>query len=393
MSRMNWSWIKRGVLVLSLGLSGPSTSSSGENFNVEAEMLSLFVQHYSTGVVEEFMARVDRYNENRENIDFFVEQFQSEHDRRFVRLYLEEIKLTGLRPFSYVNGRVRLTYPEYVIELGPVEALEGKVIIDGKHYALNTNGGARSQLVAIKQVLEEHAKAKETTVGKVQRFFSWVSPVSTSYASLGDPTRQHYGLDLDLKQSPATRSRVDEVAGALLLTSNYLNFHHNATGEKLRENLRQFAQLIHDKRYSCRRDLREMTAQNGQYTEGERPGNNPRAYTDTYPLVLKLEEFARSGSFHALDQMRRALDSHLYAAYPPHEHPRFCRNTFERAFSANEEAEMERVCADLDDLRECTSEFMSQGRIYQDRYNDWFIREHPEHGRQPAGATAASSSR
>lgn len=367
-----------------------------ENFGIDAEIHQKAIGHFSEGVVEEFMVRIDRYNENHKTIDFFLESFTDKNERRFVKKYLENIGLTGLRPFTYSQGRVRAVYPLATIELGPIEAFENRVIIDGRHYSLDLRGGPRAQLVTIKELLEEHFKLKETQRGRVQRLFSSVGSFIVNDAEAMLP-QSSISDDAASAASEAIGSqerstRIDEVAAALLLTSNYITFNRSATNEQLRENMRRFANLVHQRRFHCRRDLEITTEMNEEYVSG-RPANNPRFFDDTYPLLVKLEEVSRPTSFTAQNEMKRALSSHFWAHYPPHENPNFCRETFMRGFSANESDSLDNLCADLEDIRACYVEFRSQNRIYEER-NQRYIREHvPSNAGNGRQAASRSSER
>lgn len=345
-----------------------------ENFGANQRTHSLILDGTSDVAVDVFVARIEKYNNNHKDPEFFLQSFTEESDRRFVKGYLDSAKLSELPAFSFHQGRVRFVYPFLTVELGPIEVFERKIILDGKHYQLDHSGGPRVQAIKLRQLIEAHLEGKESGVKKLQNYFSFWAPIilksleelslfSSAHAK-ADPRSQVLSTEESLRQrvdsaleyAPERSTRVEEVVAALLIVNQYLNFNTNPNSVELTENIRQLAATIRIKRYQCHRDL---TEKQGPATESQ-PINR---YHDTYPMLMKIKS-VNLNYRPTVQEMKDALRTHLNAHYSERENPNFCEDTFAQAFSTlTQQQDLENLCSDLNELRDCSVEFLTLNRI------------------------------
>jgi hypothetical protein len=374
------------VILTSLCFSLLTFAHAQENYGIENELFGEAREYYSVGLVKDFMTKVDLYNENHQSIEYFIEAFSEESDRRFLRQYVQSIGLTGLRPFSYANGRVFAVYPAARVEFGPIEVHEGKIILDGKHYNLSFNSSARSQLVAIKQILDEHLKSRASEGSLVNRVFSSLSRplMSDAHAFVMQNIR---GSVFGNEPHQNTGDRIDEVAAIVILTTNFMSFNRFPDESGLRENIKKFAEAIEQRVESCRSELEIMTYDNNRYT-GVRTYNNESDYQQTFPLLRRLNVLSSPHNGHAIQEMSYVLKNFLDSSYPVRESPNFCRDTFSKGFSPHEEEDLRKLCMNLNNVRDCMIEFRAQTTIYRQNREDWAqrIRERDQNAGSGGGS-------
>jgi hypothetical protein len=295
-----------------------------------------------------------------------------------VSQYLKRIDLKRLNRFSYSNGRVKTKYENIVVELGPLDLLEEKILLDGRHYTLPMRTSPRSQIVALKEILETHEKSKSSPLNSIRRLFSNIGSYLVS-DSVAD--------NIDISQEPSVR--LDELVGALLLTMNYVNLHRYSDDNRLKENLRQLAEAIENRKKRCQSDLNNFTLQNNAHSSPNRPTNNPLfLFSTTYPLIDYLRDMTERQDNLALDQMKAALESHLRLRYREIDQDQFCRTTFNRYYTQSQDEQLRNTCQNLEELRTCSIEFIAQNRIYDENMNIYRESRGSASARAPAESAA-----
>jgi hypothetical protein len=69
---MNFLMFKPYLICLTLIFAAPSFKAfTQENFGVEKDLHHFVLGNYSRGVVEQFMARIDKFNQEHENLGIF----------------------------------------------------------------------------------------------------------------------------------------------------------------------------------------------------------------------------------------------------------------------------------------------------------------------------------
>ena len=368
------SQLKSLTLSTTLFLSFFQPLSAQENFGVNERTHSLILDGTSEMAVDVFVERVEKYNNNHKDPNFFLQAYADESDRRFVKGYLESAKINELPAFSFYQGRVRFIYPFLTVELGPIEVFEKKIILDGRHYQLDLSGGPRVQSIKLKKLIEEHMQSKESGVKKLKNYFSatgqliWnslieFSIISSAHAKVDPETgfisteeSLRRKVDSVLEYAPEKTTRIEEVVAALLIVNKYLNFNTNPNSAELTENIKRLAATIQLKSYQCERDLSEKQ---GPIAEAQ-PINR---YHDTYPMLMKIKSVNLKYK-PTIQEMKDALRTHLNAHYSETENPHFCEETFSKAFSTvTEQKELQTLCRDLNELKECSIEFLTLNRI------------------------------
>lgn len=323
---------------------------SQENFGIEKDLHQFVISNYSQGLVKQFMQRVDHYNNEHENIGFFLEHFSDPQDKRFVAQYLSRIELKRLNRFSYSNGRVKSSYENITLEIGPHDLIDEKILLDGHHYTFPMKTSPRSQLIALKEIIETHERFKASKLNPFQRIFSTLNAVmmQKSFASDAESTGQQL-------------QKMDELVGALLLTLNYVNIHREDNDASLRENLQKLAQEIDQRKKTCQRSLNRLSRHQSQ--------NDAHILANARPLMDFLQEMSDREDSVALDQMKTALESHLSLKYREVDQSQFCRATFDKYYGQTQDEKLRNTCQNLEELRECSIEVVAHNRIYNENLN------------------------
>jgi hypothetical protein len=340
-------------LTLFLGTSF-KIAHSQENFGIEKEIHQFVLGNYSRGLVEQFMVRIDKYNQEHENLSYFLDQFTDAQDKRFVVQFLAQTNLKSLNRFSYSNGRVRTVYENIVVELGPHDLIDDKILLDGRHYSFPMKTSPRSQLIALTEMIETHEKLKSTKLNTLRNFFSQLSATILS---------QSQASNANISSEPT--ENIDDLVGALLLTINYVNIHRDDEDQQLLENLRQLSRAISERRKSCQSNLNR----DSQSARSHASQNSADIFGANLPLVNFLNEISdREGSL-ALDQMTTALESHLNLKYREVDQGNFCRATFDRYYGQTQDEQLKNTCQNLEELRDCRIQYIAHNRIHDDSLN------------------------
>lgn len=356
------SRLRLGIFFL-LNLSFCSTLYAQENFNIRQRMNLQMIRKYSVEVASMFEQKIVQFNKNHQKIEYFLNEYQEDKDRRFLEQYFARHEVNSFRPFHIHEGRAIALYGGVRVEIGPVEALENKVLLDGKSYQLNSQQGLRARIVEIEQLVENHLQQNKTTGQKIRNIFSslqfFPSLISTANANqnLG-PTKERF--------------YTQSIVAALIVTGDKIHLKSDVrrdwTGKNKDENIHAMLKKFESSNRQCQEELISLRGTH----------EHDRSQHESYIPVASIQDYSFAGELNArveelenrdIDpanfvRMTDLLENHFAERFSAHLDRNVCWGLFARSFArGKEDPTIDRACNSFDELHECLVEMRHIDRI------------------------------
>lgn len=122
------------LVCIMLLLASITSVSATEDYNSLKVVNQKVMDSFAKTIVESFYDKVNLYNKNRKNPDYFKNKFKNEDDRKMFQHLLMKSNRTELPPSKIVNGGMRIYAGPYVVEISPSLLLKKKILINGKTF-------------------------------------------------------------------------------------------------------------------------------------------------------------------------------------------------------------------------------------------------------------------
>lgn len=332
-----------------------TTTFAQENFNIRQSMNKKMIREYSVEIADEFSTRVTQFNQNHKDLNFFLKEYKEDKDRRFLEQYLERHMISSFLPLVIQEGKAVSIYGAVRMEIGPVEALENKVILDGKSYSLSHLSGLRSRIVELEGIVEMHLKERKSTGDKIRNIFSQLpnflpSLIATAHAQ---------------EEVKKERFHSQSLVAALIVSGDKLHLKKDVkkdwTGQAMFENVELMLNHFQESNKKCQDDLVNLRAVRAHDLE----------QNESYIPVASLNHFAFAGELNArleevedrdldvvnFSKMVDSLESHFHIRFTSQLDRNVCWGLFSRSFiGGRENPKIDNACNSFDQLHDCLVE-------------------------------------
>lgn len=344
------------ILMAFILLVSPFQAHAQENFNIRADLNRNMVVQFSEEVVRDFQKRIERFNKNHNQTEFFVKIYKDEKDRKFLRRYFKEHGVQGLRPFEVSEARAYSRYRDVVISIGPVEALEHKVKLDDKTYSISSQQGLRSRVVQLEKIVETHLQEKKDS--GLREFFSSLFPIRSAMASN------------DKEKEEGVYSHL--LVAALIGATDNLHLHEDVardfTDKKLHENIKKMVSHVVEKSVNCQDELvvmKKLRRRDQNATGAHIPIASIQDFDTAGSISERLSDMLkRERDLKSFIEMRNALTSHFDVYYTTLADRNMCWGIFSQAYEGGKtNPKLEKACTSFDLLHDCLVEMRSIDRV------------------------------
>lgn len=339
-----------------------------ENFDIRQKLNRQMIRKHSVQIAKAFEKKIVDFNKNHHDMNFFLESYKEEKDRRFLEQYFERHRITGFKPFSIHEGKAKAQYNNVLIEIGPVEALENKVILNGEVFKLTHQQGLRARIVEIEQLIDDHFQEGNSTGQAIRNLFSHFSFISSAHAS-------------SEVEAEATKEKFfsQSIVAALIVAGDKIHLkpdvYRDATEKDKFLNIKAMLEKFEKSNKQCQEDLtnmRNLHASDLSEHESYIPVTSIQDFAFAGELNARVEELEdRQIDIASFAKMTELLESHFSVRFSSILDRNVCWGLFSRPFvTGKEDPLLERGCSSFDQLHDCLVEMRHIDRISEVRRSE-----------------------
>lgn len=358
------------TIILALFLIHQLPISAQENFNIRQKLNRQMLRKHSVHVAKAFGARIASFNQNHHQMDYFLSSYQEEKDKRFLEQYFERHGISHFKPFEIIQGKAVVSYNSVEIEIGPVEALEQRVTLDGESYKLSFEQGLRARIVEIEELVDRHIQSHRTTGQKIKNLFSLISPISSAHATADLTNTEEAQREKFFSQT---------IVAALIVSGDKLilrpDVYRDASGKDKFLNIKAMLKKFESSNKQCQEDLfnmRNLHASDLKEHDSYIPVTSIQDFAFAGELNARVEELEnRDIDIAAFAKMTELLESHFSSRFSTFLDRNVCWGLFSRPFvTGKNDPLIQKGCSSFDQLHDCLVEMRHIDRISEVRRSE-----------------------
>lgn len=355
-----------------------STLNAQENFDIRQKLNRQMIRKHSVQIAKVFEKKIVDFNKNHQDMSFFLESYSEEKDRRFLEQYFERHRITGFKPFAIHEGKAKAQYNNVLIEIGPVEALENKVILNGEAFKLTHQQGLRARIVEIEQLIDDHFQPENSTGQVIRNLFSHLSLISSAHATsvnTDSPLRENAETTEAQKEKFFSQS----IVAALIVAGDKIHLkpdvYRDASEKDKFLNIKAMLEKFEKSNKQCQEDLtnmRNLHASDLSEHESYIPVTSIQDFAFAGELNARVEELEdREIDIASFAKMTELLESHFSVRFSSILDRNVCWGLFSRPFvTGKEDPLLDRGCSSFDQLHDCLVEMRHIDRISEVRRSE-----------------------
>lgn len=342
-----------------------------ENFDIRQKLNRQMIRKHSVQIAKAFEKKIVSFNRNHHDMNFFLDSYQEEKDRRFLEQYFERHRINGFKPFAIHEGKAKAQYNNVLIEIGPVEALQNKVILNGQAFKLTHQQGLRARIVEIEQLIDDHFQQGNSTGQTIRNLFSLLSFFPTAHAT-------SVINDQPVIENSAEKEKFfsQSIVAALIVAGDKIHLkpdvYRDASEKDKFLNIKAMLEKFEKSNKQCQEDLTNMRNLHA----------SDMSEHDSYIPVTSIQDFSFAGELNArveeledreidvasFAKMTELLESHFSVRFSSLLDRNVCWGLFSRPFvTGKEDPLLDRGCSSFDQLHDCLVEMRHIDRISEVR--------------------------
>ncbi len=236
--------MKRLLLVLLfLSFSITAADRIGEEFKLKSRLEKKMIKGFRKAIFAEFDFRIKHFNDNRNNVDFFLKGFIKDSDREYMREYFNKVGFHSFSKFKITKDMAYVTIGENYIGMRPDLMIKGQVILNGRVIKLNVGKTAKQTIQNLKKTIapliigkKEVSLLKLLTNFLIKEASAEQSAIESNYTRGELFKSPLLGKPLILKRKSGQTDKellpTDSVMASVLMFSLYFDHEHTLTKDE-----------------------------------------------------------------------------------------------------------------------------------------------------------------